>query len=223
MAKDDISNKSLATLLIVAIVVSVGGTWLVLNKAPSLLTITGLQSSTDTGTALLQINTVASLRFAVDVVNFQNGSVNTSSGNTVCTMDTTGVSLARSQCINFTNVTAGFQIENDGSTNLSVNLSSDKSADTFFGGSASLNEFKWKISQNESSSCLNSTGGSGGTTVTPTAYTDVDTSAGGITVCPFLKFLDASDSIKVDINVTIPYDATSGVKTATLTATGTTV
>ncbi|MBI4145539.1 hypothetical protein HY493_05050 [Candidatus Woesearchaeota archaeon] len=184
--------------------------------------VTGLQAS-DTGVALLEIASTASLRFAVDVVNFQNGSVNTSSGNTVCTMDTTGVSLLRSQCINFTNVTAGFQIENDGSTNLTVNLSSDKDADAFLGGSASLNEFKWAISQNETGSCKNTTGGTGGTTVTPTVYSDVNATAGGITVCPFLQFIDASDSIKVDINVTIPYDATSGVKTATLTATGTTV
>jgi hypothetical protein len=212
--KDDISNKSLATLLIVAIVVSIGGTWLVLNKAPGLLEITGLQSSSDTGTAQLTIETVGAIRFAVDTVNWSTGRVNTTNGNDRCILDTEGTNDGN-RCINFTTVNAGFQLENDGSQNASIQLAFSNDADGFIGGSAGVNEYRYKPVANETNSC-------GDQLLAPIWY-EVNTTTPGDVICGTLDFQDGSDSIELDINITIPNDATAGTKSSTLTATATTV
>ncbi len=236
--RDDISNKSLATLLIVAIVVSIGGTWLVLSKTPGVLQITGLQSSTSTGQINVTIETLGSIRFANNTLNFGQGRVNTSLGNDRCILDTNGTNDLN-KCINFTTNGAGtnhgaLELENDGSTNATVQLSFDKNADTFLGGSSTINEFRFSIAQNgtENASCTNSTGGYGtsgncsmaanGTcTVGPDGWFGVNTTAPGSTICQKLLFSNANDSIRVEINITIPFDASSGSKQAILTATAT--
>ncbi|MEK6848947.1 MAG: hypothetical protein AABY01_00055 [Nanoarchaeota archaeon] len=240
MKKDDITNKSLATLLIVAIVISIGGTWLVLNKAPGLLNIAGA-ASTDTGTATVTINSVASIRFAYDAIDFGSGSVNTTSGNTLCILDTNGTNDS-TKCQGFLANTSYFQLENDGSTNITVQLLSSKPASTFIGGTNP--QFRYAVFENETTSCRNGTGGTGyvdqiggGTgnctatdgaggncTVSPRGWTDVNsTGVTGATICMRLGFADLSDSLGFDINLTIPYDAPAGAKTATFTATATTI
>jgi len=225
MAKD-VSNKQLATMLVVAIVISLGGTWAVLQKSSDLRSITGLQSSSDTGTAQLTIETIGAIRFAVDTVNFGSGRINTSAGNQRCILDTKGTNNS-AQCINFTAVTAGFQLENDGTANASVQLSFSNDADGFLGGDPTINEYRYNVSQNETNSCRNSTGGTGcaagiNCTVAPVSWSDVNTTAPGTTICPKLLFSDLSDSILVDINLTLPYDTPAGAKQSTLTATATT-
>ena len=236
--RDDISNKSLATLLIVAIVVSIGGTWLVLNQAPGILQITGLQSSASTGQVNVTIETVGSIRFANNTLNFGQGRVNTSLGNDRCILDTNGTNDF-SKCINFTTNGAGsnhgaLELENDGSTNATIQLLFDKNADTFLGGSSSINEFRFNVAQNgtENGSCTNSTGGYGTSgsctpggdstcTVAPIGWADVNITSPGTTICQKLLFGNNNDSIRIEINITIPFDASSGAKQAILTATAT--
>jgi hypothetical protein len=114
-------------------------------------------------------------------------------------------------------------LENDGTINLTVDLVSNKNRSTFIGGDDNDNAFKWKVSQNETSSCGNLTG--------PTAYEEVNTTAPGTRICHTffatgtggMNFLDASDTLRIDINITIPSTASAGLKTATVTATGTAV
>ena len=77
------------------------------------------EASSDVGTLTLTVDSAGGIRFAVNSVNFGTGKINTSAGNTVCVLDTNGTNdLAR--CTNFTTVTDGFQVENDGSANASV-------------------------------------------------------------------------------------------------------
>ena len=236
MAKDDISNKSLATLLVVAIVVSIGSTWLVLNKAPGLLTITGLQSSTDIGTVDLEIETVGSIRFAVNNVTFGRGKVNTTAGNDRCILDTNGTNQS-SKCINFTAVTSPFQLENDGSQNASVQLFFSNDADGFIGGDSSINDYRYVVDQNETDSCRNNSGGTGEPSascalsadniecsVGPTGWAAVNASGGpGNIICQVLLPDNLADSITVGVNISIPFNSPAEVKISTLTATATSV
>ncbi|MBI4150512.1 hypothetical protein HY492_00120 [Candidatus Woesearchaeota archaeon] len=243
MKKDDISNKSLATLLIVALVVSIGGTWLVIDRAPGILQITGAPS-TDTGTATVTIESTASVRFAVNAINFGTGKVNTTGGNTICILDSNGTNSS-TQCINFTQQNGNLTLENDGSTNVTVQLVSNVAAAAFFGGTASLAQFRYAVQDNESMSCRNGTGGgsmaissdaagnctaggaAGGTlsncTFSPQGWTDVNVTAPGSTICQKLLYNNTDDSIGIEVNLTIPFDAPAGTKTATFTATATTV
>jgi hypothetical protein len=172
------------------------------------------------GQIVVTLQQVASLSFAISSVNWGSGYINTSAGNSVCVLDTEG-SNSNSQCRNFSTVTQGLVLENDGSINLTVDLRSNATADQFIGGASPV--FRWKVSQNESSSCGNLTG--------PASYVDVNTTAPGTRICSTffatglggLNFLNDRDTIEIDLNVTVPYDSLQGTKRALIIATGTAV
>jgi hypothetical protein len=221
----DISNKALASLLVAAIVLSVGGTWLIVKQNPG-FSITGLQFATDFGSALLTVNTVGAIKFVVNTTNFGTGRVNTTAGNQACILDTKGTNQL-SKCINFTTVTQGFTLENDGSANATIQLYFSNNASGFLGGDATIGKYRYNVSNNETNSCRNSTGGTGcisgeNCTYAPLAWSDVNITNPGTTICQKLLFNDGNDSLLVDINITIPYDAPAGAKLSTLTATATT-
>jgi len=197
----DFSNKTLAFVLVAALTVSLIGTLLSLNK---LNQITG--GVTGTGNASLYLNSTASIRFAVATVDWGTGSVN-SSGST-CLLDTAGTTTG---CTGFSAVSQPLVIENNGDTNLSVQLTSNASGTQFIGSGAT---FQWKVTNNETSSCPSPL---------PAAYTDVNTSSPGTLICAALLPSTATNTLKVDLNVSIPLSlvtSATGQKAATLTVTG---
>ena len=218
MSKQKISNNALAALVVAALVVSVAGVYMATSRTG----ITGQQSANPNGTVQFVLQQVASLRFAINSVNFGTGFVNTSLQNKVCNLDTLGNNPPE-LCRNFTTVTQGFVLENDGTINLTVDLVSNATADQFIGGDAALNSFQWRIANNETAACLNLTG--------PANFTEVNTTAPGTRICQprfgeassALNFLDSADTLLININVTLPYDALAGTKRALLIATGTAV
>ncbi len=212
-----------------------------LDGIPGLLQITGAPTA-DTGTATVTIEASGSVRFAVNAINFGTGKVNTSAGNTQCILDSNGTNESN-RCINFTAQFGNLSLENDGSTNVTVQLASNVDAVSFLGGSSSLAQFRYVVQNNETDSCRNGTGGGGAVTPTatmnctmgkagittgnctvfPTSWMDVNTTAPGTTICQRLLYNQTDDSIGIDINISIPFDAPAGVKTATFTATATTI
>jgi parallel beta-helix repeat protein len=172
----------------------------------------GAANSTSQGEVMIGVQTIASLLFAINTVNWGVGNVNQSGGNINCVLDTEGSNVP-SKCINFTTVTQPFVIENDGSNNLSVQLTFSKNATQFIGGSSPL--FRYRVASNESGSCTEAP--------SPANYTDVNTTSPGTLVCTNMPFLNNVDTLAVHINITIPFDASPGTKTAIVTATGTTV
>ncbi len=223
---DEISNKTLAVLLIVAIALSLGGTLVSLNRLSSVVrgpSITGFATSTGTGTTNVTILSTGSIRFAVNNLDFGVGAVNTTGGNQVCSLASGTASGSKdpsSKCINFSAEATlkSLQIENDGNLNLSVNLTSNKNAAGFIGGGVSaLEQFRFKIENNESDSCA---------TVGPAAWADMNTTSMAIcTTAEGLGFAPTRNSLLVHINITIPSDSllTGTNQVATLTATGTTI
>jgi hypothetical protein len=79
---EEISNRTLAILLIIAIAISLGGTIVSLNRLAQVRVpvITGFAS--DQGTATVNITSQASLIFAVNSIDFGNGWVNSTAANT---------------------------------------------------------------------------------------------------------------------------------------------
>jgi len=189
---------------------------LLLLGATFVSTTTGEQAA---GTVVISVQATASLKFALNTVDFGIGFVNTTGGNQVCVLDTEGTN-SNTRCINFTTVTQGFVLENDGNINLTVDLLSNKNASVFIGGNSTLSAFRWKVSQNETGSCGNITFAS--------SYVDVNTTSPGTRICNTFSggiggfnSRDTNDSLRIDLNITIPYDALAGTRNATITATGT--
>ncbi len=228
----EVSNRTIMALLIATVVVSLGGTYISLSAVNNKLTSIGLVPITGfavipNATATVTVNTISSIKFSQASVAFSTGSVNTASGFNNCTLSTT--SASNSGCTDFSEVSTPFTIENDGNTNLSVELRSNATATTFIGSGAL---FLWNVSVNESGSCVNASGtdrtavqpntsvGCGGTTnACGSIFESVSTSNKNI--CPSLLYNDASDSLNIDINISIPYDAPTGTKIAGIIVTGT--
>lgn len=222
MMVDEISNKTLAVLLIVAIALSLGGTLVSLNRLSSVVRapgITGYATSVQ-GTTNVTIQTVASLRFAIANINFGVGAVNTTAGNTHCSIASSqtgaGSKDSSSSCINFT-ATGGtalksFQLENDGNLALRVNFTSAEDAAAYLGGTSPL--FRYKVGDNETSACG---------TLGPTTWTNILTTNNVVCNGTGMDFDPAHNSIYMDINLTIPYDSNTGEQITTLTAVGTAI
>ncbi|GIU70269.1 MAG: hypothetical protein KatS3mg002_1505 [Candidatus Woesearchaeota archaeon] len=207
----ELTNKTLALLLVAAISVSLIGTFFSLNKLGK-LTATGY--ATANGTATVNVSSTTSIRFAIPSVDWGTGYVNTTGGYVNCTLMTDGTSNSAG-CAGFNQVTQGLVLENDGNTMTGVSLYSNANASQFIGGTSDGGgpQFRYKVSQNESGSCTSGLG--------PTSFTDVNTTGPGTTICPAgnFNFTDSTDSIKIDLYVNIPYTAQSGYKIATLIAT----
>ncbi len=233
----EISNKTVVALLFATIAISLGGTLVVLNNLNSRLGTLGTSQITGfalipNATATVTVQTFSSIKFSQASVAFGTGNVNTSGGFNNCTLSTlAGATGANSGCADFTEVNNGFTIENDGNTNLSVELRSNVTAEQFIGIGSAL--FLWNVTVSESSSCRNATtadvvqpntslgcGTAGGAaTDCGTIFESVSTTNKNI--CPRLLFTDASDALNININVTIPSDAPAGGKVAGLIVTGT--
>lgn len=164
-----------------------------------------------TGEANLTVESVAQINFSDDSINWGSGRVN--AGKTAAFLDTT---LGTVTSGNWTAQT-GLRIENIGNNNVSLNISGTKTAAALLGGTSPA--YRWNVSNNESGSCLNS---SGGTTMTGSEKLDifvtVNTSVASL-FCGRFQFVDASDQVRIDFNVTVPDDALTGAAGDVITAT----
>ena len=227
----EISNRTVLALLIATLVISLGGTYISLSAVNNKLVSLGLAPITGfatipNGTATVTVNTISSIKFSKASVAFGSGNVNAPGGYNNCTLTTLDEGNSPG-CSDFSNA-SGFTVVNDGNANLSVDLKSNISAANFISGSAL---FLWNVSVNESGSCVNATGPR--SAVSPNTSGDcasADSSCGSIfegvstsnkNICPSLLYNDGNDALNIDINITIPYDAETGAKTAGLIVTGT--
>jgi len=211
-----VSNKALATLLVVGIILSIGATVLSLNMFSGMFGITGMVTNTTSGYVNASITARTAVNLTKKAVNFGSGYVGMGCNN--CTVDTQG-GITSACCVGITNTgQTGLVIENTGNTNLQVDINFSKGATAFIGGSNNINEFKMLVVQNETKSCktLGSTWSSAYANV-PT-YNGVE-SAGRI--CDLLTPNQANDTIRVHINITIPDNAPSGAKNTSVLVTGT--
>lgn len=164
--------------------------------------ITGRATTTDTAIVNITVSSNAAIRFNVDLIEYGEGYVNTSTG---ALLDTEAGTVVNGT---WTPISQSFELENIGNENVSLGLKSDKDAETFIGVSSAT--FKYKVSDIEASSCV------GNAATTWTEFTTSD-----VTACPSYLPDDGADEIYVHVQLYIPSETSQGTKTATITATGT--
>jgi hypothetical protein len=227
---DDISNKTLAILLVFAMAVSLGGTLISLNRLKLIggpyAPITGFASS-GTGTANLSISQDSSIIVVSNLIDFGVGIVNTSRAepcnnatissssawnNWTAERDPCWVSNATTPAmVLFTDT--DFVVRNDGNINVTLTMDSTaNNAATFIGGSTGGGPlYQYRAMSNESAS--------GNACTQPTLYnvtwTDINATAGQ-PICNKLSSDNGMDEVRVAIKVRIPSDAT-GYKSDVLT------
>ena len=193
----DISNKTLAALLIVAIAIGFVG---LLSFKP---TTTGAYD--ETGTARVNITEQVSIILDTTSLDFGDGWVNKSAAS--CSINSSTGEIESSNCVGFSAPPTGFILRNDGNTNVSVTLNGSTAAD-FIGGTSP--EYKFLSQDNEAGSC---------TSGLVASYTSI--SGSPQTICSNLLYTDATDSMEIKIHIKIPDDALTGLKTDNVTFTAT--
>ncbi len=215
---EDLSNKTLAILLGVSIVISLGGLVIFMTQGGE--QVSGAAIS-PTALARINITARASINWTVNFVDWGTGYVNDTAG--YCQLNTEGLNNP-ANCTNFTTVYEGLRLLNDGNRIVEVNLSSNASAAQFLGGTGAL--FQWKLANNESNSCGNP--GTGNTCSANAsalqfqgAYYDVNTTP--VLICPCFSPQNANDELNTELQVRVPSDSFTGVREATLTAVATAI
>ncbi len=241
----EVSNRFLAALLIVAIVVSLGGTMVSLNQLKFVQPLSGMSTAQDSGQVALNITAQAAVQFTVAGLNFGTGWVNATGVSTDdhwgpevrnCTMTINGTSKnpstsygtycrgdwgAESGWSDWTTDAKPLIIENIGTTILKINVSSNKDKDTMFNSSdstaAGMENFQWNIRNNETDSC--------GVGLAHTSWTNITANANA-TFCNCLNTSQqiSNNSLALGFKVVVPWnvqnDYIGSTNNATITVNG---
>jgi hypothetical protein len=200
----DISNKTLAIIAGLALVVSVIG----LFSLPDRSALAGLVT---TGTTKINITQTAALNVSVATVNFGDGYLQVNANNcTITSLSSSGSSFRPASCwSNTTYTTGGFEVTNIGNVALNVTIVGTKvNASHFFGvtlgNGGAKSRYLFKCQGNGTSQASTFTNLN---TTTKRCITNLPVGSG-------------SDVFRTHINLTIP-DTAFGLKTDTVTFTGT--
>ena len=204
----DISNKTLALFLVAAIVLSLGGTLISLNRINKITGPTGY-ATTGTGFVNLSIVTNTDISIINATVDFGAGVVNVSNGCNFANLsnnDTLGWNAGgcwvnqSSNGIAVRNETSRFVVQNDGNVNVSVTMTSvQKNWSNFIGNCTSQddNMYNYTTTINGSETAYACQGALGSLGV----WTGLDGSAQSI--CSELAWEDASDAVVIGLNISI--------------------
>lgn len=199
----DISNKTLATLVVAAIVVSIGGTLISLNQIGTTGPIGVTGAATGSGHVDLDIQIDTTINMTANTINFGAGAV--SGGYPFATLDSATGSATH---WNGTFAAQFLTIQNDGNVELNITFKSDEDAAAFIGGTNPV--FNYTVINDETGSCAN----------LATAQSDVEIAPSDNFVCGNLNMSNTADAINLSIGLKIPNDATA-TQTATFTFTST--
>ncbi len=208
----NVDNKMLAVLLVAAIVVSLGGTIVVLNIGDGIIPTGYAAQSNVTASVHYNVSSNVVLLFTDDSLQFGTGYVNTSGGATNCSL-TTETSGNSASCVDFTSeADSPLILENIGNKEAYLNFTfTDNLTAGFIQEASSL--FKIKVTNNRTDAC---------TTNGLSNYTDATTfdNTDEIAVCALFDSDPAHNSVDIDVNLTIDMFE-SGNEIVTLRAIGT--
>jgi len=197
------SDKFLLAFAVFVILIALVNLGITFYKFGGLERLTGY--ATDTGTANLSIVSAASINFTNENINWGTGRVNESAGFATLTTDPGNVSNG-----NWTNVSQGLTIRNDGNCNVQLNLTTSNFAATFIGGTNPV--YQLKVTVNETGSCSNAT-----------ASSYLNATGASQPGCYNFTYYDNNDTLDIDVNITVPQDALPGPKGSIITATATVI
>ncbi len=231
----EVSNRTLPYLLVLAIVVSLFGTFISLNKIGRIrgADATGFVFLTDeNATISLEVSSITAVNFTVHDIAWGAGAVDP--GTLGCRITSQGYNgsaagdygLSGNNCtINqFENVTHGLILENIGNKNVTLNLSCGSNAQNLIGGTSPL--YQWNVSSDgvEANSCMNLAQADGLLQLAPSFQNCYDnvSNGWGHPVCNETRggfnSENYADTLRFDINIYIPEDAIPEAKSDTITA-----
>ncbi len=172
-------------------------------------------SSTATGNINLSVESAAQIGFLVYEINWSSGRVNTGVSN--ATLDTSVGTVVNG---NWSAVSRGFLVQNQGGVNVSLSLKTSKTAAQLLGGTSPIYQWNVSVTGGNTTACLNATNGTGiGGEFNLSVFTGVKTD--NFLICDKLQYIDSNDTIRIDVRLQVPSDSLTGTLTDTFTATAT--
>jgi len=195
------------------ILVAVASVLFVLSAVWLLMSYSGVTGFvTDTATVNVSITATADINFTTDNINFGTGTVD--SGAELAVLDTSQNS--KTNGTTFTANSAGLLLRNIGNVNATINLAGGSAA-SFIGGTSPAYMY------NVSNTGTGAKAGSCVAGVTQGVWADVNSTAPGTLICSPLSNAASADTVRIDIQLTIPKDSKTGTLSDTLTATASAV
>jgi len=218
-----VSNKNLALLLIVAVVISLGGTLMSLNKVNQLqelkeLPMPGKQTGMVAYGGKVNLDISPSSGCVVtNNVSFGAAGQPTSAVNISTERNNGGEGFG--DCTSGASGCSGIEINNTGSVNLLVNFSSDVNATGFLITQTGLGSEDFMV-KSRNGTGTNPTERPGCINANVTSWSNVNRTTGGTpttNICTNLTSVNSNDMVSLEFNVTLEPDVTAGTKTALLT------
>jgi len=213
----EITNKTLAFLLVGAIVISLFGTFISLSKlnaiSPGLQGITGLATN-GTGYVQLDVQSLASFRIEAATVDFGQITPN-STGFWISTESSNAWSGSANNCSEAAGPCAGIEIENDGNEVINISFNTTADADSLIGGTSP--ELFFKVVNGSRSGTLDGCNG----TIPYGVWTNL-TSNTLFEICngsgnAGYSYIATGDRVTIEFNLTIPNDAPQRTSQANIT------
>jgi hypothetical protein len=210
--KMDLSNKSLALLLVAAIVITLGGTLVSLSRLNE-LGITGGATS-GVGQVNLTVSSNASCTVSTNIIF---GSARPTANTSISTDFANNVGWDGTLCNGASNASCtGLIINNTGNTLLNITYNTSKLGPAFLDSQHTNASFRYMVDNTEGGAgCTGTLGPVAWTTVLNNATATGNTSA----LCNNLNYLPAPNAIIMDFNMSILQNITSGAKTTDITIT----
>ncbi|MFT4308522.1 MAG: hypothetical protein ACMXYM_04085 [Candidatus Woesearchaeota archaeon] len=210
----EVTNRTIAALLFVAMAVTVFSTAVTLNKLNDVseFGLTGF-AITPNATAQLEISQLTSIRYVIDAVDWENGTVNTSAGNDHCNLTTDGWSSAGYVgCIGFRDPMPGdLVLQNDGNIRVLVEVRILESSQDWIGGTGPLTLIE--VKNNLSNSCI------GGGEPSDIFGEEATLNTTDQPACSNLNFADGEDRLQYSLKVRVPTDAPPEEKSVVIQST----
>jgi hypothetical protein len=212
----DVSNKTVALLLVVVIAVSLGGMLLTLSSMSNMSTGFAVFSNQTGGYTNFSINSTLSITFSQASVDFGLGQVNQSHSN--CNLTTNGTPISTLACLGFTTTGLGnLTIENNGNEQVNVSLNMSANASMFIGNAPVFPgaSFQYKV--------VNPTVRPGCNNLLRSTMAEVNSttvSIAGQKVCTGLNSSDTGDRIVVPLFITLPWNTPTGAHKVIISAIG---
>jgi len=211
---EQISNRTLAVLLVGAIAVSLFGTFISLEKLNSMGGFGGITGMATNGTGYVQLDVTGLSSFTVVATTVNFGTIVPNASTFYITTNTDNVEggVGATDCTGVTSACSGIELMNDGNEVINVSFNTSSSATDLIGGTAPFFAFHVR-SGNRSGAVdqgcngsipFNSTGNSWHNITPDTDYRICNSTS---TLKSGFGYVDSADSITLEFNLSIPADA----------------
>jgi|SRR3989344_971293 len=212
---NEVSNKTLIVLLVIAIITVLGSFGTIISKLGfGANLITGL-ATVQYGTVNVTVQSTAAIFMTMVNMSFSSGTLDFSGASLVnTTINSSAINVINGKSYNsFQANIPNFQYRVDGNIDVNVSFTGTTAGD-FLGGTGPA--FKINITNNEGGSCayihFN-------TSVAPQYNLSADVLGNPQTICNVSNFEDSTDTVNISVYLWIPSDTFTGLRNATLTLT----